>query len=96
MFQKLPCPIPHVLVPFLLCLSILTVPAKGDTFTFRADKMSGGRASGKEVTVLMGSAEVRSDNMLLKASRIEIHGDNNQFIDCSGNVWGQEEEKNIL
>jgi lipopolysaccharide export system protein LptA len=58
--------------------------------------MSGGRASGREVTVLMGRAEVRSDSMLLKANRIEIHGDNNQFIDCSGDVWGQEEDKDIL
>lgn len=70
--------------------------AEGDTFTFRADRMSGGRATGREVTVLTGSAEVRSDNLLLKANRIEIHGDNNQFIDCTGGVWGRDEEKDIL
>ena len=27
-----------------------------DTFTFRADRMSGGRASGKEITMLTGNA----------------------------------------
>ncbi|MDR1059125.1 MAG: hypothetical protein LBL43_06215, partial [Treponema sp.] len=41
-------------------------------------------------------AEVRSDNMLLKADRIEIQGEDNQFIDCAGKVWGMEEEKDIV
>jgi lipopolysaccharide export system protein LptA len=67
-----------------------------DTFTFRADRMSGGRASGKEITLLTGHAEVRSDNLLLKANHIELQGEDNQFIDCSGDVWGMEEKKNIL
>jgi lipopolysaccharide export system protein LptA len=67
-----------------------------DTFTFKADRMSGGRGTGKEMTLLQGNAEVRSDNLLLKADRIEIRGDDNQFIDCIGKVWGMEEEKEIL
>ena len=58
--------------------------------------MSGSRALGRETTILIGNAEVRSDNILLRADRIEIQGDNNQFIDCIGHVWGFEEEKNIL
>jgi lipopolysaccharide export system protein LptA len=66
-----------------------------DTFTFRADSMIGSRASGKEITILTGNAEVRSDNLLLRASRIEIQGDDNQFIDCTGDVWGREEDKDI-
>jgi lipopolysaccharide export system protein LptA len=77
-------------------LSIRLVALHGDTFTFKADRMSGSRASGKESTVLTGNAEVRSDNLLLKARRIEIQGDNNQFIDCTGDVWGNEEAKDIL
>jgi len=70
--------------------------AAADTFTFRADRMSGSRALGRETTILTGNAEVRSDSILLRADRIEIHGDDNQFIDCIGNVWGFEEDKNIL
>jgi lipopolysaccharide export system protein LptA len=70
--------------------------AAADTFSFRADKMSGTKALGKETTILAGNAEVRSDNLLLRADRIEIQGDNNQFIDCSGRVWGMEEEKEII
>jgi lipopolysaccharide export system protein LptA len=66
-----------------------------DTFTFRADRMTGSRASGREITVLVGNAEVRSDNLLLRAGRIEIQGDDNQFIDCSGGVTGLDEEKEI-
>jgi len=67
-----------------------------DTFTFSADRMSGTRALGRETTILTGNAEVRSDNLLLRADRIEIHGENNRYIECIGNVWGFEEEKNII
>ncbi|MDR2519120.1 MAG: hypothetical protein LBD13_06900 [Spirochaetaceae bacterium] len=84
----------------LLCIlcffNLLRLPAGADTFTFRADRMTGGRSSGREVTVLTGAAEVRSDSLILKAERIEIHGDNNQFIDCTGGVWGRDEDKDIL
>ena len=80
----------------LLSLFFVSVYANAETFTFKADRMSGTKALGREITILSGNAEVRSNNLLLKANRIEIHGDNNQFIDCIGGVWGMEEEKNIL
>ena len=83
-----------LLTVLFLCVSVTLVPA--DVFTFRADRMSGTRALGREATILIGNAEVRSDNLLLRADRIEIHGDDNRFIVCSGNVWGHEEEKDIL
>jgi lipopolysaccharide export system protein LptA len=67
-----------------------------DTFTFKADKMSGNKATGKEVTILTGNAEVRSDNLLLKADRIELLGKDNNLIDCFGSVWGNQEEKEIF
>jgi lipopolysaccharide export system protein LptA len=84
----------RLFVVFLLILPSHFAPA--DVFTFRADRMSGTKAVGKETTILIGNAEVRSNSLLLKASRIEIQGENNQFIDCTGGVWGMEEEKNIL
>jgi lipopolysaccharide export system protein LptA len=77
-------------------LWLLAAAAAAETFTFRADRMSGSRASGREITVLQGNAEVRSGAILLRAERIEIRGDDNQFIDCSGGVWGMEEEKEII
>jgi lipopolysaccharide export system protein LptA len=78
---------------FLMFFSLSGVQA--DTFTFKAEKMSGTKALGKETTILAGNAEVRSDSLVLKAERIEIQGDDNQFIICSGGVWGVEEEKEI-
>ncbi|MDR3334580.1 MAG: hypothetical protein LBT13_06815 [Treponema sp.] len=84
----------YLLLLLLFCLS--RIPARGDIFTFHADRMTGGRASGKEITILIGNAEVRSDNLLLRAGRIEIQGDDNQFIECTGGVWGREEDKDIL
>ena len=68
----------------------------GEVFTFRADRMSGGRATGREITILTGNAEVKSDTLLLNADQIEIHGNDNRFIDCIGSVQGYDEEKNIF
>lgn len=78
------------------CFICLLFFISADKFTFKADKMSGSNALGKEATILTGNAEVRSDNLLLRAEKVEIQGDNNQFIDCTGGVWGFEEEKEIL
>jgi lipopolysaccharide export system protein LptA len=72
------------------------LPLRADVFSFRADSMAGGRASGREITILQGNAEVRSDTILLRADRIEIQGTDNQFIDCIGHVSGIEEEKEII
>ena len=85
---------PPVLPVLFFVLAVL--PAGGDTFSFRADRMSGGKATGREITVLTGNAEVLSDKLLLQADRIEIQGSDNRFIDCSGNVRGHEQEKNIF
>jgi len=86
------------LVPFFLSLFLVAVaaPLMGSTFSFRADSMSGGRATGREITVLTGNAEVLSDNFLLRADRIEIHGNDNRFIEGIGNVLGHEIEKDIF
>jgi lipopolysaccharide export system protein LptA len=81
---------------FLSFFCLLSSLLYADIFTFKADKMSGSKATGSEMLVLTGHAEVHSDTILLRADRIEIHGKDNEFIDCTGNVWGFEEEKNIL
>jgi lipopolysaccharide export system protein LptA len=81
---------------WLFCYFLFPSLGAADTFTFKADHMSGSRASGREITVLVGHAEVRSNTLLLRADRIEIQGKNSQFIDCIGNVWGMEEEKLIV
>lgn len=87
----------NIKIPVLACIlfAFFVSPVKTDTFSFRADRMSGSKALGRETTILSGNAEVRSDNLLLQADRIEIQGDDNQFIECSGGVRGREEEKDI-
>ena len=80
----------------VLFFLILASPGFSDVFTFRADRMTGGSAAGREITILTGNAEVRSDKLLLRADRIEIQGADNQFVDCFGNVTGLEEEKEIF
>ncbi|GMO57366.1 MAG: hypothetical protein Ta2G_17040 [Termitinemataceae bacterium] len=57
--------------------------------------MTGGKATGKEITVLKGNAEVKSDNLTLKAERIEMRGKNNNMIECFGKVTGVEDAKGI-
>jgi lipopolysaccharide export system protein LptA len=66
-----------------------------DTFSFKADRMTGGRAVGKETTVLIGNAEIHSDKMVVHADRIELYGKNNNFAECIGNVSGMEKENEI-
>jgi lipopolysaccharide export system protein LptA len=78
------------------CFWGAVLSAGADTFSFKADKMSGTKAMGREVTILAGNAEVRSDKLVLRAEKIEIQGSDNQFIDCTGGVWGVEEEKDIF
>jgi lipopolysaccharide export system protein LptA len=66
-----------------------------DVFTFRADKMAGGKATGRETMVLTGNAQVKSDSIILRAERIELRGEDNDIVECYGNVTGYEEEKDI-
>lgn len=75
--------------------ALLAYPVGAETFRFRADRMSGGKATGKEITILSGNAEVRSDNLVLTADRMELSGANNRFVDCIGNVRGMDEKKGI-
>ena len=86
----------RVLLIFIFLIICTLHSLAANTFTFRADRMSGTRALGRETTILIGNAEVRSDKLILRADRIEIHGEDNRYIDCIGNVWGHEEEKDIL
>jgi lipopolysaccharide export system protein LptA len=81
---------------FILLSLVLINTAQGEVFTFRADRMTGGRATGREVTILTGNAEVQTDNLFLQADRVEIHGSDNRFIECFGNVRGYNEEQGIF
>ncbi|MDR2481687.1 MAG: hypothetical protein LBD07_05290 [Spirochaetaceae bacterium] len=83
---------------FLVFLSFIIIHAAfcADNFSFKADRMTGGRATGKETTVLIGNAEVRSESLFIKADRVEMSGKDNQFLECTGNVYGREDKKQIF
>jgi lipopolysaccharide export system protein LptA len=80
---------------FLVLFSMSSLHVNADVFTFRADKMAGGKATGREVMILTGNAEVKSDSIVLRAERIEMRGADNDIVECYGNVTGYEEEKDI-
>ena len=58
--------------------------------------MSGSRASGKDTTILEGSAQVVSDSLVLEAERIVLSGEKNRFVDCEGSVSGVDEAKGVF
>ena len=80
------------LLPVVIAIAAFPLFGNTNVFTFRADSMSGGRATGREITVLTGNAHVVSDTFMLRADRIEIFGNDNRFIDGIGNVEGQEND----
>ena len=67
----------------------------GDTITFRADRVTGSKATGMEITELFGNAEAKSDDLYIQAEKIIIQGSDNRFLDCTGNVRGRDEEKDL-
>jgi len=77
----------------VFCLSLLS--SRAESFRFRAESMSGSRASGRESTILEGSAQVSTDDLVLNADRIELSGDGNRYVDCSGSVTGVDEKKGV-
>lgn len=87
----------RLLAAVCACAAILTAaaPADAEVFRFQARKMTGSRASGREVTVLEGGAQVVSDDLVLKADRIELSGEKNRFVDCIGGVVGTDEAKGV-
>lgn len=67
-----------------------------ETFTFKADSMTGSKAAGQELTVLEGRAEVVSGSLTVTADRIELSGADYRFLDCSGSVTALDSEKGVF
>jgi len=68
---------------------------EAQVFQFQADRMSGSRTTGQERTVLVGNVQLHSDNLVIRADRIEISGDNNRYLECTGTVTGMDSEKGV-
>ncbi len=79
----------------LLLVVCGAIPATGESFRFKADRMTGARSTGKELTVLDGNAEVLAENLLLRADRIELSGADNRYVECYGRVVGIDDGKGI-
>jgi len=96
--MKIPLPNPRILL-FSFLFSLGTLPTlwgdEAQVFQFRADRMSGSRTTGQEHTVLEGNVQLHSDNLVLRADRIEISGDNNRYLECTGTVTGTDSEKGV-
>jgi lipopolysaccharide export system protein LptA len=52
-------------------------------------------AKGKERTVLSGNAEVQTEDNLIRADRVELYGEDFQYVSCEGNVRIVNEQKGI-
>lgn len=57
-----------------------------DRFTFSADRTEAVLSQGKERTVLTGRAVIETENTVIRADRVELHGENFRFALCSGNI----------
>jgi len=84
---------------FPLLFFVVPLPAllgdEAQVFQFQADRMSGSRTTGQERTVLVGNVQLHSDNLVIRADRIEISGDNNRYLECTGTVTGMDSEKGV-
>jgi lipopolysaccharide export system protein LptA len=67
-----------------------------ETFEFSGDRVSMSLAEGRQRTLLVGNAWVRSDATEISADEIELLGDDYRFAVCRGNVRVEDEEKGIL
>jgi lipopolysaccharide export system protein LptA len=71
------------------------LPLGSQTFSFQGDRMETVLAKGKERTVLTGSAEVQTEDNLIRADRVELYGEDFRFVSCEGNVRIVNEQKGI-
>ena len=70
-------------------------PGAEETWTFSADSVSSVQDDDYSRTVLEGDAEVQTGNMLIKANRLELSGDDYNRIDGSGSTSIFDSDRNI-
>lgn len=79
---------------------ILTGSEAGNTVTFSGDSMQGSMSSSKNsgkknYTVLSGNATVKTSTMEISADRIELSGEEFNYIKASGNIKGKNTESEL-
>lgn len=70
--------------------------AFAEDLSFRADRVRSVFAEGSEQTVLEGSARVDGESLQISANSISIYGEDNRYIDSSGNVYLNELDSGIM
>jgi lipopolysaccharide export system protein LptA len=78
---------------FLFYLSILPLCAENITFT--ADSMSGEKNGSNNITTLLGHAYIKTNDIEIKADKIDLSGKDYQFINASGNISGISNENGV-
>lgn len=84
------------LIAATLCAAFAPRPATAaEPFSFSADSMSGAMTEGRERVILVGNAQVISGGMRIRADRIELHGTDFRYAECSGSVGVIDDDKGL-
>ena len=81
------------LLYFLIFLFLVNISAQTSTISFKADKVTASVAENKKSTNLIGNAEVKVNSLTISADRIEISGKDYRYVNATGSVKGEDDEK---
>ena len=81
------------LLYFLILFFLTNISAQTSTISFKADKVTASVAENKKSTNLIGNAEVKVNNLTISADRIEISGKDYRYVNATGSVKGEDDEK---
>ena len=80
-------------VYLLIFLFLIDITAQASTISFKADKVTASVSENKKSTNLIGNAEVKVDSLTISADRIEIFGKDYRYVNATGSVKGEDDEK---
>ncbi len=69
--------------------------AEEESFSFSGNSTSISLAEGRERTILSGEARISSKDLIIKADRIELYGEDFRYARCNGNVNVEELDQKI-
>ena len=81
------------LLYFLMLFFLTDISAQTSTISFKADKVTASVAENKKSTNLIGNAEVKVNSLTISADRIEISGKDYRYVNATGSVKGEDDEK---
>ncbi len=77
----------------LIFLFFIDINAQTSTISFKADKVTASVSENKKSTNLIGNAKVKVDSLTISADRIEIFGKDYRYVNATGSVKGEDDEK---